>query len=212
MSNKFNIKPMKKAIQLLALLSLFNFAVVLNAQNETTKWYFGNQAGLNFSSGVPVADLNSNMSAEEACVTQSTSAGVLRFYSDGVNVYNKNHALINPNNLHIVADHLRCAAYELPFEHGEPFGAFEDSEEIMSLLAESGQVHSSQNMYRWVSDVYPAGEVNLRTSGADTIVMLMGNHEMPHVYNVTLMKGHHEFTAPFEEALSKSNKRDEVLA
>jgi hypothetical protein len=48
--------------------------------------------------------------------------------------------------------------------------------------------------------------------GADTIVTLMGNHELPHVYNVTLMKGHHEFTAPFEAALSKSNKRDEVFA
>lgn len=50
-----------------------------------------------------------------------------------------------------------------------------------------------------------------REYGADTVVMLMGNHEMPHVYNITLSKGHHEFTAPFEEALSKSNKRDEVV-
>lgn len=81
------------------------------------------------------------------------------------------HALINPNNLHIVADHMKCAAYELPFEIGEPFGGFEDSGEIMSLLAENGQVHESKNIYRWVSDAYPAADVNLRTSGADTIVI-----------------------------------------
>lgn len=81
------------------------------------------------------------------------------------------HALINPNNLHIVADHLRCAAYELPFEQGEAFGLLGEAEEILSLLVESGEVHHSKNTYRWVSDVYPAGEVNLRTSGADTVVI-----------------------------------------
>jgi DEAD/DEAH box helicase domain-containing protein len=81
------------------------------------------------------------------------------------------HALINPNNLHIVADHLRCAAYELPFEHGEGFGEFKDASEILDILAERGDVHDSKNIYRWVSDVYPAGEVNLRTSGADRIVI-----------------------------------------
>ncbi|MDQ7035412.1 MAG: metallophosphoesterase [Anaerolineae bacterium] len=48
--------------------------------------------------------------------------------------------------------------------------------------------------------------------GSDTVTMLMGNHEMPHVYNITLEKGHHEFTARFEESLSQSGKRDEVLA
>lgn len=47
--------------------------------------------------------------------------------------------------------------------------------------------------------------------GSDTVTMLMGNHEMPHVYNITLAKGSHEFTARFEEALSHSGKRDEVL-
>ena len=46
--------------------------------------------------------------------------------------------------------------------------------------------------------------------GEDTITMLMGNHEMPHVYNITLAKGRDEFTAPFEKALTKYGTRDEV--
>lgn len=46
--------------------------------------------------------------------------------------------------------------------------------------------------------------------GEDTVLMLMGNHEMPHVYNITLAKGHEEYTAPFEKALTESGKRDEV--
>lgn len=59
-------------------------------------WYFGDKAGLNFSTGAPVADLNSNMSTVEGCVTQSNSAGSLLFYSDSMNVYDKNHTLMNP--------------------------------------------------------------------------------------------------------------------
>lgn len=81
------------------------------------------------------------------------------------------HALINPDNLLILADHIRCAAYELPFEQGEPFGGVENVEEILQLLAEGGEVHHSRNTYRWVSDTYPAAEVNLRTSSSDTVVI-----------------------------------------
>ncbi|MEO0596889.1 MAG: metallophosphoesterase [Chloroflexota bacterium] len=47
--------------------------------------------------------------------------------------------------------------------------------------------------------------------GADTVIMLMGNHEMPHVYSITLSKGTLEFTGRFEHALSKSGHRDRVM-
>lgn len=48
--------------------------------------------------------------------------------------------------------------------------------------------------------------------GKDKVVLLMGNHEMPHIYNITLSKGNEEYTEPFEKALSYSGKRDEVYA
>jgi PKD repeat protein len=60
-------------------------------------WYFGQNAGLNFSTGAPIADLNSSMSTIEGCVTQSNGVGSLLFYSDGVNVYDQTHTLMNPN-------------------------------------------------------------------------------------------------------------------
>ena len=50
------------------------------------------------------------------------------------------HALINPDNLHILLDHLKCAAFELPFGAGERFG-LEDVQEILQLLAEENFVH-----------------------------------------------------------------------
>jgi Calcineurin-like phosphoesterase len=51
-----------------------------------------------------------------------------------------------------------------------------------------------------------------RTLPPGSVVVLLGNHEMPHLYGVTLAKGNTEYTPPFEQALSRSGKRDEVLA
>ncbi len=72
-------------------------APILSSQGN---WYFGNRAGLNFSTGVPVPDfsaLNSNtVSQLEGVVSQSSPSGNLLFYSDGVRVWNKFHQLINP--------------------------------------------------------------------------------------------------------------------
>ena len=39
--------------------------------------------------------------------------------------------------------------------------------------------------------------------GADRVLMLLGNHEMPHIYSVTLAKGDTEFTPRFEHALGE---------
>jgi Calcineurin-like phosphoesterase len=44
-----------------------------------------------------------------------------------------------------------------------------------------------------------------------SVVALLGNHELPHLYGVTLAKGRTEYTPGFEQALSRSGRRDEVL-
>jgi DEAD/DEAH box helicase domain-containing protein len=50
------------------------------------------------------------------------------------------HALIDPDNLHILVDHVKCAAFELPFTTNEAFGRH-DVQEILGVLAEQGLVH-----------------------------------------------------------------------
>lgn len=89
------------------------------------------------------------------------------------------HALINPDNLVILVNHLRCAAYELPFAVEESFGEFEDAEAILRLLEEDGELHASQNTYRWVSEGYPAAEFGLRTSGQDVVVIQAQSGDEP---------------------------------
>jgi len=81
------------------------------------------------------------------------------------------HALIDPDNLNILVNHLRCAVFELPFEKGESFGAFNDVEALLTVLAESGDVHISNDKFRWMGTGYPAAAVSLRASGSDRVVI-----------------------------------------
>jgi DEAD/DEAH box helicase domain-containing protein len=81
------------------------------------------------------------------------------------------HALINPDNLRIMAKHLLCAAYELPFAEGERFGNFDQVAPVLSALAAEGSLHETRDQYHWIGDGTPAGALSLRTSGAETVVI-----------------------------------------
>lgn len=75
-------------------------------------------------------------------------------------------ALINANNLLIALAHIKCAAYELPFEKEACFGTFtkEDTDELLSVLESMGVVHNSGGNYYWMADAYPSAEVSLRST------------------------------------------------
>ncbi|MEK6588657.1 MAG: DEAD/DEAH box helicase, partial [Chloroflexota bacterium] len=81
------------------------------------------------------------------------------------------HGLINPDNLAILLRHLRCAAFELPFEAGESFGAYQEVGELLDFLTEEGLLHRSNGVYRWMADAYPAEQVSLRTGEDATVVI-----------------------------------------
>lgn len=86
---------MKKLISLIAFLVLPLFAF---SQGEANIWYFGQNAGLDFNSGSPVALTNGQLNTQEGCATLSNSAGQLLFYTDGITVYNKNHVIMANGN------------------------------------------------------------------------------------------------------------------
>jgi DEAD/DEAH box helicase domain-containing protein len=82
------------------------------------------------------------------------------------------NARINADNLVILLNHVRCAAFELPFRPGETFGTFGDVSELLDYLAEEeGTLHSSAGGYRWVAPDTPAQAISLRTGTSDTIVI-----------------------------------------
>jgi DEAD/DEAH box helicase domain-containing protein len=95
-------------------------------------------------------------------------------------------ALIDPDNLHLLVDHIKCAAFELPFTPGEAFGRH-DLHEILGVLAEQGLVHRSGgpvdpdqpdlSQWTWTSESYPADAVSLRSVSSDNFVVVDTTHE-----------------------------------
>jgi DEAD/DEAH box helicase domain-containing protein len=81
------------------------------------------------------------------------------------------HGLINPDNLEILLNHVKCAAFELPFKDGEKFGTVE-LEEILKFLAETGFVQRSGDQWHWTNEAYPADAVSLRSVSSDNFVVL----------------------------------------
>jgi DEAD/DEAH box helicase domain-containing protein len=87
------------------------------------------------------------------------------------------HGLINPDNPYVLASHLKCAAFELPFAEDEPFGA-EDVGRYLQLLEEEGLLHRSGGRYHWTSESYPADHLSLRSVASDNFVVIDSTHQV----------------------------------
>jgi DEAD/DEAH box helicase domain-containing protein len=81
------------------------------------------------------------------------------------------HALINPDNLHILLDHVKCAAFELPFGDEEQFGV-ENLQEVLAVLGEEGFVHHADGQWNWTNESYPADAVSLRSVSSDNFIVV----------------------------------------
>jgi len=81
------------------------------------------------------------------------------------------NALINPDNLHIFVDHVKCSAYELPFRRGENFGK-EYLPTILNFLQEDGFIHFSRDKWHWIHQSYPANGISLRSITSDNFVVV----------------------------------------
>ncbi|SNR80703.1 gliding motility-associated C-terminal domain-containing protein [Maribacter sedimenticola] len=73
------------------------------AQNEAAIWYFGENAGLDFNSGAPVALTDGAMITQEGCATISDGNGNLLFYTSGVTVWDRTHNPM-PNGTGLLGD------------------------------------------------------------------------------------------------------------
>src|SRR5207247_5369375 len=77
---------------------------------------------------------------------------------------------INPDNLHILVSHVKCAAFELPLAADETFGK-EDLHGILQFLEEERLVHRAADRWHWTSESYPADAVSLRSVSSDNFVV-----------------------------------------
>jgi len=80
-------------------------------------------------------------------------------------------ARINPDNLIILIDHIKCAAYELPFKEGEQFGRH-DIDDILEFLVEERVVHKNGEKWYWMNDVFPAHNISLRSASQENVIII----------------------------------------
>ena len=82
-------------------------------------------------------------------------------------------ALVNPNHLLILLEHLRCAMFELPFQRGEGFGSLSDElvDEYLEFLVSNQEAHFSNEKYYWMQDQYPAANISLRSASPQSVVL-----------------------------------------
>lgn len=82
-------------------------------------------------------------------------------------------ALVNPNHLLILLEHLRCAMFELPFQRGEGFGLISDElvDEYLEFLVSNNEAHFSNEKYFWMQDAYPAANISLRSASPQSVVL-----------------------------------------
>src|SRR5207247_6527398 len=87
------------------------------------------------------------------------------------------HARVNPDNPFILVNHLKCAAFELPFapsaagQSVESFGEVDVRREL-AALEDEGLLHQAGGRWHWASETYPADHISLRTVTTDNFVVI----------------------------------------
>jgi DEAD/DEAH box helicase domain-containing protein len=128
-----------------------------------------------------------------------TSIAVLVCSSDSLDQYlarephylldsNAEEARIDPSNVEVLIQHLKCAAFEAPFEISargsrpvHPVTAIGESyltldpnatRDALDYLASHGLVHEAGGRYHWAGEAFPANNVSLRNIGWDNFVIV----------------------------------------
>ncbi|HEY7526800.1 MAG TPA: DEAD/DEAH box helicase, partial [Candidatus Limnocylindria bacterium] len=82
------------------------------------------------------------------------------------------HGLVNPDNLHVLINHLRAASFELPVPVTERFG-IDETPTLLDVLEEDGYLrHAEDDRYYWSHDNFPASDFSLRSGAPENVVII----------------------------------------
>ena len=81
------------------------------------------------------------------------------------------NARVAPNQELILLEHVRCAAFELPFRDGERLGTVE-VRDFLEYLESEQVVHHEARRWHWMTDSYPANSVSLRSVADGNFVVI----------------------------------------
>jgi DEAD/DEAH box helicase domain-containing protein len=80
-------------------------------------------------------------------------------------------ARINPDNLIILIDHMKCAAFELPFKAGEQFGEV-GTEDLLEYLTQERILYQNGDKWYWMNDSFPAHNISLRSASQENVIIV----------------------------------------
>jgi DEAD/DEAH box helicase domain-containing protein len=80
-------------------------------------------------------------------------------------------ARINPDNLIILIDHMKCAAFELPFKGDEQFGEV-GTEELLEYLTQERILYQNGDKWYWMNDSFPAHNISLRSASQENVIIV----------------------------------------
>jgi len=81
------------------------------------------------------------------------------------------NGLINPDNLVILYSHMKCAAFELPFDDDEIFGV-DTTQEMLAFMEEAKLVRHVGRRWHWSSEAFPADEISLRSASNENFIII----------------------------------------
>jgi len=117
-------------------------------------------------------------SGRSAAVLVASSAPIDQFVARNPDYFfdaSPEHALVNPDNLHILLAHVKCAAFELPFTTTETFGTL-NVQEMLQILSEEQFVQLAGDQWQWTHESYPADAVSLRSVTSDNFIIVDLTH------------------------------------
>lgn len=82
------------------------------------------------------------------------------------------NALVHPDNLYVLMNHVKCAAYELPFEQGESFAKGVSTGEMLDYLVEENILHLADGRYHWMAEEFPAADLSLRSVTSENFLII----------------------------------------
>jgi len=79
-------------------------------------------------------------------------------------------AIIDPENIYILVNHIKCADFEIPFKDGERFGSI-DIIPYLKYLEDKKILRHVGGKWYWTSESYPAEDISLRSTSSDSFVI-----------------------------------------
>ena len=82
------------------------------------------------------------------------------------------NALVHPDNLYVLLNHVKCAAYELPFEEGESYASGVSTAELLEYLCEEQILRQTGGRYYWMAEEFPAADLSLRSATSENFLII----------------------------------------